>query len=117
MQMLALSFLRSLVLMLLLVPALVWGQSSHTVTTTSQQDEAVTHWLEQLAAGENSDASSPAEALQFMLDRTLRGYGRQLNEHNDRQVADAYRNAPTAKQAEIRQLLGLQGDLFGTGGF
>ena len=90
-----------------------WGQSRYEVETTAEQDQALSHWLDQLAAGENSDATSPEEGLQFMLDRSLRGYARQFKEFKDTQVADAYREALPSRQAEIRRLLGLPAATFG----
>ncbi len=90
-----------------------FGQSSYTVTTTAQQDAALLFWLSDKKDGEDGQAvTTQEEALQFLTDRTLRRYVRQLGEREDRrglgetlgELANIISRSPTA-QAKIKEVV------------
>ena len=90
-----------------------FGQSSYTVTTTAQQDAALLFWLSDKKAGENGQAVITQEdALQFIVDRSLRRYVREVAEREDKrglgdtlaELATIISSSPTA-QAKIKEVV------------
>ena len=105
--------MKTLALLLVLFASPAFGQSAYTVNTTAEQDAALMFWLSDVKDREDGQAVTTAEqAVQFMLDRTLRGYERELAEREDKrglgdtlkELAEMVNSSPGA-QTKIREII------------